>query len=143
MPNGKDPNATQERYEGDTQERSWDANVKALFDDLMSDAREHRGVQLTASKRSQTAFDKLISDAQEHSAQLRLASLQSLNDAIGTANLVGKAAVMHGSIAAWKLWGLEPEEAVSIAKILAASVPIDAIAAAVAAKVIDGLAKTK
>ena len=41
----KDPDATTERYEGDTQERAWDANVKRTYD-------EFQDVSLASVRRS-------------------------------------------------------------------------------------------
>lgn len=63
---------TRERYEGDTQERSWDANVKRTYDEMQS-------ISLASQQRSQDHYD-----------ELKQLSIQALQNAIETANQVGK-----------------------------------------------------
>jgi len=101
-----DPNATRERYEGDTQERSWDANVKRTYD-------EFQDISLVAARRSQGHHDEL--------SQL---SVQALQNAIETANQVGKNAMTvmhkddlqatrHGDLSIDRQWNLDEVSALA------------------------------
>ena len=62
-------------YEGQTQERSWDANVKRTYD-------EFQDISLVAARRSQTQFDAISNIA-----------LQALQNAVENANFAAK---QHG-----------------------------------------------
>ena len=72
-----DPNATRERFEGDTQERSWDANVKRTYD-------EFQDVSLTSARRSQQVND-----------QISNISVQHLQNAVRVADSLAQAGVDH------------------------------------------------
>ncbi len=63
-------------YEGQTQERSWDANVKRTYD-------EYQELALESARRTRLQFD-----------QLAQVALQALQNAVETANMVSKNAVI-------------------------------------------------
>lgn len=104
----RDPDATKERYEGDTQERFWDNASQVLFSNIKRTYDEYQGVSL------------------DHQRALNQITIQALQNAVETANLVGKQAVRHTDIAIENQW--ESSAEVSGEAILAA------LAAAVAAK---------
>ena len=66
-------------YEGQTQERSWDANVKRTYD-------EFQDISLVAARRSQTQFDAISNIA-----------LQALQNAVENANNAAKQHSKHTS----------------------------------------------
>ncbi len=66
-------------YEGQTQERSWDANVKRTYD-------EFQDISLVAARRSQTQFDAISNIA-----------LQALQNAVENANFAAKQHGKHTS----------------------------------------------
>jgi len=135
---GRDPDFTRERYEGDTQERSWDGNVKRTYD-------EYQDLSVESIKRNRTVVDVLLSHAEENNVERQKIANQALQNAVTQAN---EASVQYRrlvDIASNKQWNVEPAEAAGEAVELRA-VTIDdaslkAIGAAVAAAVVDALAK--
>ena len=109
----RDPDATKERYEGDTQERSWDANVKRTYDEFQQESLE-------TIRQHRTLFDKLLTDAQQYDNQRQVIANLALGNAVDTANLVNKQAAAHRDIAINKEWNLEPSEAAAESQILPA-----------------------
>lgn len=125
---GHGPHGHGESYEGPTQERSWDANVKRTYD-------EFQDISLTAARRSQVNFDSLQQYLAGKGAELDKVSLQALQNAVETANMTAKQAVRHGDLAIDRQWNLD-----EVAHIAGGSVVnITAIAAAVAAAVVAAL----
>ena len=110
---GRDPDATKERYEGDTQERSWDANVKRTYDEFQQESLE-------TIRQHRTLFDKLLTDAQQYDNQRQVIANLALGNAVDTANLVNKQAAAHRDIAINKEWNLEPSEAAAESQVLPA-----------------------
>ena len=110
---GRDPDATKERYEGDTQERSWDANAKRTYDEFQQESLE-------TIRQHRTLFDKLLTDAQQYDNQRQVIANLALGNAVDTANLVNKQAAAHRDIAINKEWNLEPSEAAAESQILPA-----------------------
>jgi hypothetical protein len=75
---------TQEFFENQSQTNA--LNAKRTFD-------EYQDLALTSARRSQAEFDKLNNVA-----------LQALQNAVETANMIGKQAVKHADVAADALW---------------------------------------
>ena len=75
----KESGHAEDIYEGQTQERSWDANVKRTYD-------EYQDIALTAARRSQTQFDAISN-----------ISLQALQNAVENANFAAKQFGKHTS----------------------------------------------
>lgn len=134
-----DRDTTKERYEGDSQERSWDANVKRTYD-------ESQAVSLTSQQRSQDHYD-----------ELRQLSVQAMQNAIETANHLAKNSLnqshqaqldrqRHVDLAVDRQWaGTDMAESAGEAMV-ARAVTIDdaslkAIGAVVAASVAEALNK--
>ena len=109
----RDPDATKERYEGDTQERSWDANAKRTYDEFQQESLE-------TIRQHRTLFDKLLTDAQQYDNQRQVIANLALGNAVDTANLVNKQAAAHRDIAINKEWNLEPSEAAAESQVLPA-----------------------
>jgi len=120
-----DPDATRERYEGDTQERSWDANVKRTYDEFQQESLE-------SIRRNRAYIDKILSDAQQADNERQRLGNLALSNAVDTANLVNKQAAAHRDIAINKEWNLEPSEAAAQAHVLPVA-QIEAIRAVVIA----------
>ncbi len=128
---GGDPNATRERFEGDTQERSWDANVKRTYDETGRTYLDYQDLQLTAARRSQSLFDAGREQGLAHSGQINSIVTQALQNAVETANMVAKQAVAHRDVGNDRTWNLD--EVSHITGGSAVSVAAIAAAAAVAA----------
>lgn len=114
-------------------DEAWFANVKRTYD-------EYQNESLESIRRNRSIVDKLISDSQSHDNQLRQLSVQAMQNAIETANMVGKQAVRHGDLAIDRQWNID-EQAVMVEQIVSDQVFQDAIAAAVASAVTSTLAK--
>lgn len=108
-------------YEGSSQERSWDANVKRTYD-------EYQDVALSAARRSQEHYDQLFEQQQTRLAELNQLSTQALQNSVETANMVAKQAVRHSDMAIDRQWNVD-EVAHLVARGL---VSMDALVAAVA-----------
>ncbi len=121
----QDPDATRERYEGDTQERSWDANVKRTYD-------EYQQESLESIRRNRAYVDKILSDAQQADNERQRLGNLALSNAIDTANLVNKQAAAHRDIAINHVWNLEPSEAAAQSHVLPVA-QVEAIRAVVLA----------
>ena len=107
---------------GEDNYQAWFANNKLTYDttlDLLS----------TTARRSQDHYDAIVTGEREHRAELERVSLQALQNAVETANMVGKQvvraqenaietanlrgkdAVRHSQIATDQQWNMEPQEA--------------------------------
>lgn len=102
-------------------DEAWFANVKRTYDEY-----QHESIE--SIRRNRTIVDKTLSDAQQHDNARQDIANQSLQNAVETANMVGKQAVRHGDIAADRQWNVD-EVAHLVAK---TPVFMDAVAAAVA-----------
>ncbi len=79
-------------------EESWSANVKRMFD-------EYQHESLESIRRTRAHFDKLMSDAQAHADARQHLATQALQNAVETANMIGKQAVAHRDLAIHHEWG--------------------------------------
>lgn len=105
---------------------AWKANMKRMFD-------EYQNVSLDGIGKNRNHFDKLVSDAQESDNRKRSIADQALQNAVETANMVGKQAVRHSDVAIDRQWNVD-EQAGFVAKILN-SIQDPAMATAMAAAV--------
>jgi len=112
-------------------DESWFANVKRTYD-------EYQQVSLDHIRQNDAYIQKVISDAQADTVEKRNIANQSLQNAVETANMVGKQAVRHGDLAIDRQWNVD-EVAHLVSK---TSVFLDAISAAVAAAVANALNKS-
>lgn len=114
-------------------DEAWFANVKRMFDEYMD-------LGLESSKRNRTVVDKILSDAQQYDNQRQNIANQALQNAVETANMVGKQAVRHSDIAIDRQWNVD-EQGYTVAEILQSNTFKDAIAGAVATAVAEVLMK--
>ena len=124
-------------------DEAWFVNNKALFDFTFANMKrtydEYQQASLESIKQNQSYIQKVLSDAQADTEAKRNIANQALQNAVETANMVGKQAVRHSDIAIDRQWNVD-EVAQLVAK---TAVSLDAIAAAIAAKVVEGLSATK
>lgn len=124
-----------ERFQTETVDRSGInyANIKRTYD-------EYQDLSLEQCRANQRAVEKLVSDAQQYDNQRQVIANQALQNAVETANMVGKQAVRHGDIAIDRQWNVD-EQDVAVASIWNNETFKEAIRAAVASAVNDAMAK--
>ena len=107
---------------GEDNYQAWFNNAKLTYDttlDLLS----------STARRSQDHYDAIVTGEREHRAELERISLQALQNAVETTNMIGKQAVRasenaietanlrgkdavrHSQIATDQQWNMEPQEA--------------------------------
>lgn len=91
------------------------ANAKRTYD-------EYQQESLESIKRNRTYVDKVLSDALQFDNQRQVIANQSLQNAVETANMVGKQAVRHGDIAIDRTWNVD-EQGYTAAAIVSALKP--------------------
>lgn len=111
-------------------DESWFANVKRTYD-------EYQHKSLESIERNRSYVDKVLSDAQADTIEKRNIANQSLQNAVETANMISKQAVRHSDLAIDRQWNVD-EVAHLVAK---TAVSLDAIAAAIAARVVEAMAE--
>lgn len=113
------------------------ANIKRTYD-------EYQQESLESIKRNRSYVDKVLSDAQTYDNTKQQIAMQALQNAVETANMVGKQAVRHGDIAIDRQWNLEVSqgaaEGVVTRAITLDDASLKAIGATVAAAVASALA---
>ena len=126
-----------ERLEKDSMDNSGliFSNEKRTYD-------EYQHESLESIKRNRSYVDKILTDAQGYDNQARNVANQALQNAVETANMVGKQAVRHSDIAIDRQWNVD-EQGYTAENILRDSTFKEAIAAAVAVAVNDAVAKSK
>lgn len=105
-------------------------NAKRAYD-------EYQGVSLDLQRKLNDYHFKYVTDAQQHDNVRQNVANQALQNAVETANMVGKQAVRHSDLAIDREWNVD-EVAQAVAKTAVFS---DAIAAAVAAAVAASISK--
>jgi len=126
-----------ERLEKDSMDNSGliFSNEKRTYD-------EYQHESLESIKRNRSYVDKILTDAQGYDNQARNVANQALQNAVETANMVGKQAVRHSDIAIDRQWNVD-EQGYTAENILRDSTFKEAIAAAVAVAVNNAVAKSK
>jgi len=122
----------QRHYQDIGQDEAWAANLKRSYD-------EYQHESLESIRRNRTYVDKVIYDAQQYDNQRQNLANQALQNAIETANMVGKQAVRHGDLSIDRQWNVD-EQGYTAAMILNSPFA-EAIKAAVAAAVAETLNK--
>lgn len=112
-------------------DEAWFANIKRTYD-------EYQQESLESIKRNRSYIDKILSDAQQYDNQRQNIANQALQNAVETANMVGKQAVRHADVAIDRQWNVD-EQGYAVAEILQDETFQDAIAAAVT-KVVSEMA---
>ncbi len=107
-------------------DEAWFANIKRTYD-------EYQDIALTCARRGQQAAD-----------QIQNVALQALQNAVETANMIGKQAVRHGDVAIDGHWNPVQQGAADATLVRAVSIDdasLKAIGAVVAAAVAEALGK--
>jgi hypothetical protein len=130
----KASNLAETNHAADRQ-RAWFANEKRTYD-------EYQQESLESIKGNRRYVDKVLSDAQQNDNQRQAIANQALQNAVETANMVGKQAVRHGDIAIDGQWN--PVQQGAGDTLTARAVSIDdtslkAIGAAVAAALANSI----
>ena len=107
-------------------DESWFANVKRTYDEFQQES-------LQTIREQRALFTKLLTDAQQNDNARQNVANQALQNAVETANMVGKQAVRHGDVAIDRQWNLDEVSTVAARS----GVFSDAIAAAAAKAVQD------
>jgi hypothetical protein len=107
---------------GENEYENWFTNQKLTYDQTLE-------ILSTQARRSQGHYDALVGGEREHRSELQRVSLQALQNAVETANMIskqairhqentietanlrGKDAVRHSQIATDRQWNKEPSEA--------------------------------
>lgn len=110
-------------------DEAWFANVKRTYDEFQQESLE-------TIRHMRTHFDKMVSDAQQYDNQRQVIANQALQNAVETANMVGKQNVRHVDIATDRTWNVD-EQGWTVDQILKNETFTSAVAAAVAKAVQD------
>lgn len=122
---------------GEAHERSLNNETGVLFANAKRTYDEYQHESLESIKRNRTIVDKLLSDAQQYDNQRQLIANQALQNAVETANMVGKQAVRHSDIAIDREWNIDEVSTLSAKS----GVQADTIQAIVSATVAATLAE--
>jgi hypothetical protein len=115
-----------------------------LFSNQKRTYDEYQQESLESIKRNRSYVDKILSDAHSYDNQARNVANQALQNAVETANMVGKQAVRHGDIAIDNQWNPIQQGAADTMTIRAVSLDdasLKAIGAVVATAVAETLSK--
>ena len=112
-----------------SQNEAWFANIKRSFD-------EYQNESLESVKNNRLLINKILTDAQQHDNTRQTIANQALQNAVETANMVGKQSVRHSDLAIDRQWNVD-EQGYTAENILRDSTFKDAIAAAVATAVAE------
>jgi len=115
-------------------------NAALLFSNQKRTYDEYQQESLESIKRNRSYVDKILSDAHGYDNNARNIANQALQNAVETANMVGKQAVRHSDIAIDREWNVD-EQGYTAENILRDSTFKDAIAAAVSVAVSEAVSK--
>jgi len=118
-------------------DESWFANIKRTYDEFQQESLE-------SIRRNRSHIDKIVSDAEQYDNQRQVIANQALQNAVETANMIGKQAVRHGDIAIDNQWNPVEQgagEAMVIKAVQLDDASVKAIAAALAAAVTEALSR--
>ena len=116
-------------------DESWFANIKMIVEETLKHLSEFSHFSIEAARRDRSIIDKLISDAQQFDNARQTIANQSLQNAVETANLAGKAALRHADLAVDRQWNVD-EVASLVAK---TGVQLDAFVTLLASKIAEAL----
>lgn len=99
-----DPNAQTERSFETGEDEFFKAGSENMYNNMKRTFDAYQNLELELARktqvhfdalisRSQSAYDKVVSDAQAHDNQLKQLSIQAMQNAVETANMVGKKAI--------------------------------------------------
>lgn len=93
--------------------RQYQANYDEFLQESLETVRQNR-----------TLFDKILTDAQQHDNARQVIANQALQNAVETANIVGKQCVRHGDVAIDRQWNLDEQGLVAAAAAAAVAATI-------------------
>ncbi len=128
---------------------AWQANIKGGYDVWLANMKrtydEYQQESLESIREQRLMFHKLMSDAQQFDNQRQAIANQALQNAVETANMVGKQSSRHSDVAIDHQWNEEPAQAAGEAEILRTmtidETSLKSIGASVAAAVSQALSK--
>jgi len=106
-------------------DEAWFANVKRTYDEFLQESLE--SVRLMRGY-----HQKLLTDAQQHDNVRQNIADQALQNAVETANMVGKQAVRHSDIAIDREWNVDEVSALTAKSGVEADALVTAMAVAIA-----------
>lgn len=116
---------------------NWFGNHKRLFDEFLAESLETQRMNRRLS-------EKFLADAEQFDNARQNISNQALQNAVETANMVGKQAVRHAEIAIDNQWNPVQQgagDAITARAVTLDDVALKAIGAAVAAAIADAMKK--
>ena len=81
---------------------AWRANSKRTYD-------EYQGVSLDGVRENRRYVEKVLSDGQTHTDERSNIATQALQNAVETANLVGKQSIAHRDLANDRIWNVDEQ----------------------------------
>src|SRR3990167_10627735 len=81
-------------------DESWFANIKRTYDEFQQES-------LQTIREQRALFTKLLTDAQQNDNARQNIANQALQNAVETANMVGKQSVRHGDVAIDRQWNFD------------------------------------
>lgn len=111
-------------------DEAWFSNIKRTYDEFQQES-------LQTIREMRDHYAKVASDAQSHDNDLRNLTIQAMQNAVETANMLSKSAVNLFNIAGDRMWNIDEVSG------LAAKTPVwlDALAASLASAIADALHK--
>ena len=120
-------------------DEAWKAALQMIFANIKRSYDEYQQESLETIRIQRTAVQKILSDAQQYDNQRQTIANQALQNAVETANMVGKQNVRHSDIALDRQWNVD-EQGHTVQDILQNETFQQAITAAVAGAVNEALA---
>ena len=117
----------------------WKAQVGNLFNNAKRTYDEYQNVSLDGTGKNRVHFDKAVTDIQESDNRKRNIADQALQNAVETANMVGKQSVRHSDLAIDRQWNLD--EVAGFAQKVLSGIQDPAVAAAMAAAIAQEMLK--
>lgn len=122
-------------------------NERIIFSNIKRTYDEYQQESLESIKTFRAYMQKVLSDAQSYDNLKQGLAVQALQNAVETANMVGKQAVRHSDLAIDRQWNLEVSqgaaEGVVMRSITIDDAALKSIGAVVAAAVAEALGKAK
>lgn len=115
-------------------------NSQILFSNNKRTYDEYQHESLESVRRNRSYVDNVLSNANQNDQAKQNIANQALQNAVETANMVGKQAVRHGDVAIDRQWNVD-EQGYTVNEILRDETFKDAVAAAVAMAVNEATKK--
>ena len=90
-------------------DEAYTVNLKRLVEDALSISCEVAATGVESIKRNRSYVDKVLADAQQNDNVRQNIATQALQNAVETANMVGKQAVKHADLACDRMWNVDEQ----------------------------------